>query len=117
MSILLLTSVSTEEETMWLKQLRSALPEEDIRLLAELNDKADVDMAIVANPPQGVLHTLPKLKLIQSLWAGVDALLGDPTLPENITKPGGRGIFLMKHLCDEVAFFDKGRKVQLIFNV
>lgn len=84
MSILLLTSVSTEEETMWLKQLRSALPEEDIRLLADLDDITDVDIAIVANPPQEVLRTLPKLKLIQSLWAGVDALLGDPTLPENV---------------------------------
>ncbi|WP_417452763.1 2-hydroxyacid dehydrogenase [Kiloniella sp.] len=84
MSILLLTSVSTEEETMWLNQLRSALPEEDVTLLAELNDRADVDIAIVANPPQEVLRTLPKLKMIQSLWAGVDALLGDPTLPENV---------------------------------
>src|SRR5688500_686214 len=30
--------------------------------------------------------------------------LPDPTAPENIEKPGGRGIFLMKHLSDEVVF-------------
>src|SRR5688500_11372794 len=30
--------------------------------------------------------------------------LPDPTAPENIEKPGGRGIFLMKHLSDEVEF-------------
>src|SRR6185295_8418338 len=30
--------------------------------------------------------------------------LPDPTAPENLEKPGGRGIFLMKHLSDEVAF-------------
>lgn len=41
--------------------------------------------------------------------------LPDPTAPENISKPGGRGIFLMKNLCDEVKFLDKGRKVELIF--
>jgi serine/threonine-protein kinase RsbW len=41
--------------------------------------------------------------------------LSDPTSPENIEKPGGRGIFLMKHLSDEVHFQDNGRKVELIF--
>lgn len=41
--------------------------------------------------------------------------LSDPTLPENIDKPGGRGIFLMKNLSDEVHFFNNGRTVELIF--
>ncbi len=39
----------------------------------------------------------------------------DPTAPENLEKPGGRGIFLMKHLSDEVAFLDGGRVVELSF--
>lgn len=41
----------------------------------------------------------------------------DPTLPENINKPGGRGIFLMKRLCDKMEILDEGRKIQLTFNV
>ena len=41
--------------------------------------------------------------------------LPDPTAPENIEKPGGRGIFLMKHLSDEVEFGDGGRVVELSF--
>ena len=41
--------------------------------------------------------------------------LPDPTSPENINKPGGRGIFLMKHLSDEVEFMDGGRVVVLSF--
>jgi len=41
--------------------------------------------------------------------------LPDPTEPENIAEPSGRGIFLMKHLCDEVHFKDEGRIVQLTF--
>lgn len=41
--------------------------------------------------------------------------LNDPTAPENIENPGGRGIFLMKNLSDEVEFFNDGRKVQLTF--
>lgn len=41
--------------------------------------------------------------------------LPDPTAPENLEKPGGRGIFLMKHLSDEVEFKDNGRIVELSF--
>jgi serine/threonine-protein kinase RsbW len=41
--------------------------------------------------------------------------LPDPTSPENIEKPGGRGIFLMRHLSDEVEFREDGRVVELSF--
>jgi serine/threonine-protein kinase RsbW len=41
--------------------------------------------------------------------------LPDPTDPENIEKVGGRGIFLMKHLSDEVKFEDGGKKTILSF--
>lgn len=41
--------------------------------------------------------------------------LPDPTAPENLEKPSGRGIFLMKHLADEVSFQEKGRVVELSF--
>ncbi|MGC4021989.1 MAG: ATP-binding protein [Cyclobacteriaceae bacterium] len=41
--------------------------------------------------------------------------LPDPTAPENISKPGGRGIFLMKHLSDEVDFKENGKVVELSF--
>lgn len=41
--------------------------------------------------------------------------LKDPTEPENIQKPGGRGIFLIKHLSDEVKFEEEGRKTILSF--
>lgn len=41
--------------------------------------------------------------------------LPDPTSPDNLNKPGGRGIFLMKHLCDEVEFNNEGREVKITF--
>ena len=41
--------------------------------------------------------------------------LPDPTTEENLEKPGGRGIFLMKHLADEVSFNEKGKVVELSF--
>ncbi|HHU59128.1 MAG TPA: ATP-binding protein [Bacteroidales bacterium] len=42
-------------------------------------------------------------------------LLPDPTTPENIERTHGRGVFLMKHLTDELAFSDKGNEVKLTF--
>ncbi len=41
--------------------------------------------------------------------------LPDPTDPANIEKVGGRGIFLMKHLSDEVKFEEGGKKTVLSF--
>lgn len=43
--------------------------------------------------------------------------LPDPTDPMNIEKPTGRGIFLMKHLADEVSFEEKGTRVILKFEL
>lgn len=43
--------------------------------------------------------------------------LPDPTDPKNIEKPTGRGIFLMKHLCDAVTFEEKGTKVIMEFKL
>lgn len=42
--------------------------------------------------------------------------LPDPTAPENIEKPNGRGVFLMKNLADECSFEENGRIVELEFH-
>ena len=41
----------------------------------------------------------------------------DPTLPENLLKIGGRGVFLMHQLCDNVLFHDNGSTVEIQFNL
>ena len=41
----------------------------------------------------------------------------DPTLPENLEKAGGRGIYLMKHLCDKITFADNGASVTMEFKL
>ena len=54
--------------------------------------------------------------IIQDEGEGFDYnQLNDPTSPENLEKSGGRGVFIMKHLCDEVAFEQEGRKITLTF--
>lgn len=43
--------------------------------------------------------------------------LADPTSPENLINIGGRGVFLMQHLSDEINYLDDGRVVEMIFNI
>ena len=41
----------------------------------------------------------------------------DPTQPENITRTGGRGLFLMRKLMDEVYYNDRGNSVTLVLRL
>jgi serine/threonine-protein kinase RsbW len=43
--------------------------------------------------------------------------LPDPTSAENLEKECGRGIFLMKHLADQLIFSENGRVVELSFKL
>lgn len=43
--------------------------------------------------------------------------LPDPTAPENIEKPHGRGLFLISHLVDELHFEDNGSKLCVKINI
>lgn len=45
------------------------------------------------------------------------ASVPDPTRPENLLKPGGRGLFLMRELLDEVSFNARGNCVTLVMRL
>jgi glyoxylate/hydroxypyruvate reductase len=82
MNILLCGDFDAGERHTWAQALAQALPEGRWLGLDEARAApAEVDAAVVANPPPGSLQGLPGLRLVQSLWAGVDRLLADPTLP------------------------------------
>ena len=56
--------------------------------------------------------------MVQDEGSGFDyTKVPDPTAPENIEKPHGRGIFLMNSLADKVDFTDQGKTVELYFNI
>ncbi|MEJ6005903.1 glyoxylate/hydroxypyruvate reductase A [Paucibacter sp. AS339] len=86
MSILLSGRWPAAEQQQWLRLLQEALPDEQWWLTppTDAAQAAEVEIAIVANPEPGVLQQLPNLRLIQSLWAGVDRLMQDPTLPPQV---------------------------------
>ncbi|HEY6924915.1 MAG TPA: glyoxylate/hydroxypyruvate reductase A [Steroidobacteraceae bacterium] len=85
MSIVLIGDLSAAAYETWRGHLARHLPAgESLVLDGRCGDKAAVDVALAANPPWGELATYPNLRFVQSLWAGVDRLLGDPALPRNI---------------------------------
>jgi len=73
------------ERAQWLAALAQALaaacPGARLHDEHAAHDAQAVEVAVVANPPSGALRRWPRLRLVQSLWAGVDRLLADPTLP------------------------------------
>jgi serine/threonine-protein kinase RsbW len=41
----------------------------------------------------------------------------DPTLPENVSRSCGRGLFLMRELLDEVCYNERGNEVTLVLRL
>jgi glyoxylate/hydroxypyruvate reductase A len=71
-----------EDAVAWCTALRRHEPGLDVRVSPHIGDRADLDAALVWRAPPGLLGSLPNLRLILSLGAGVDAMLADPTLPD-----------------------------------
>ncbi len=68
----------------WRGELTRLAPDLDFRVWPAVGDPAEIDYALVWRPEPGLLASLPNLKLILSLGAGVDHILGDPSLPAGV---------------------------------
>jgi glyoxylate/hydroxypyruvate reductase A len=85
MHALLCGDLTDAEWRVWHAALSAAAPEWAWLDASQARQVPDaVTVAVVANPPPGSLQGLPRLALIQSLWAGVDRLLADATLPPGV---------------------------------
>jgi len=79
----LLLAITRWDPKSWAERFRSLSPARDIRLWPNgVGDPADIAYACAWMPPPGLLATLPNLRAIFSLGAGVDHLLADPALPD-----------------------------------
>jgi glyoxylate/hydroxypyruvate reductase A len=76
----ILFASETEKAEFWLPLLEKALPQD--RFTTGFD--RPIDVALIATPPSGTLARLKGVKLIQSLWMGVDRLLEDPALPRGV---------------------------------
>jgi glyoxylate/hydroxypyruvate reductase A len=68
----------------WREALTRAFPGLGFRVWPDLGPPEDIRYALAWRPPAGMLATLPNLKAILVLGAGVDAALDDPTVPPSI---------------------------------
>src|SRR5260370_6613506 len=80
----LLFRSSIDSEARWKPRLARLMPELEVRIWAQIGDPAEMDYALVWRPEPGLLASLPNLKLILSLGAGVDHILCDPHLPPGV---------------------------------
>ena len=78
----ILVAIDGTQAEDWIPLLRERVAGRELRIWPDgVGDKADIGYAFVWRPPPGLLAELPNLKAILNIGAGVDALLGDPTLP------------------------------------
>jgi glyoxylate/hydroxypyruvate reductase A len=63
----------------WVQALQKAMPDETIVPFHQMDaaSQAVCSMAIVANPDPADLRSLPKLRWVHSVWAGVERLVAD----------------------------------------
>ena len=87
MRIFFAAQLDPAEAQAWQEALRSAAPGHEWIVYAtgrRDDDIVQADVAVVANPQPGSLSRVRGLRLIQSLWAGVDRLMADATVPAQV---------------------------------
>jgi glyoxylate/hydroxypyruvate reductase A len=81
----LLYLLNNWDADLWAQTMRRQGPDLDIRVWPKETGRIeDITYAVAWLPPANVLKSLPNLKVIFSLGAGVDAILKDPTLPDGV---------------------------------
>jgi len=79
----LLFASTKEDPQRWRRLLEPALPQDRLFAWPDANG-GDIDIALVATHPPGTFARLPRLKLIQSLWMGVENILADAEVPREV---------------------------------
>lgn len=80
----LLLKTSSDRGPWWRAEFAKALPDLEFRQFPEVGAPKDIEFALVWLPDPGFLKSLPNLKAIFSLGAGVDHILADPDLPQGV---------------------------------
>ena len=82
MALLFLSTLDDSDE--WLPRLENGVPGLKTRLWPDMGPAEDIHYALVWQPPPGLLASLPNLRAIFCLGAGVDGLIRDSTLPDHV---------------------------------
>ena len=84
MALLISVSEFWEDEKIWRQWVQAELPEMDVRVHPDDGDVNEIKYVATWKHPHGILKKYPNLKAILSLGAGVDHILSDPDLPEDL---------------------------------
>ncbi|TDQ81405.1 glyoxylate/hydroxypyruvate reductase A [Dongia mobilis] len=106
----ILYAAEADEAAQWRQSLLSLDPGLDIRDWPDWGAADDIDFVIVGGRAPGDLSIFPRLKAIQSTWAGVNHLLRSSGLPPDvpIARMVDRGLtesmseFIVYHVMDEL---------------
>ena len=74
----------SDDPNPWRQALMRELPGMAFRVWPDIGEAGEILYALVWKPPPGLLKTLPNLRAILSLGAGVDGILRDPELPRAV---------------------------------
>lgn len=78
----LLLKPGTEPAEVWVQLFKEQMPDLEVRVWPEIGDPADIEFAMMRAPPPGMLATMPNLRWIASIPAGLDHIWKDPHLPD-----------------------------------
>lgn len=80
----LLFSSAIDRGEWWREELVRRVPGLDVRIAPDIGAREDIEFALVWKPDPGLLRSLPNLRAIFSLGAGVDHIFADPELPAGV---------------------------------
>jgi glyoxylate/hydroxypyruvate reductase len=68
----------------WINALKKTDPALKVITADQVEDPSEVEFVLAWNYPHGLLNNYPRVKTVSSMGAGVDHILADPWLPENV---------------------------------
>lgn len=80
----ILYAAEADEAAQWTASLKALDPSLDIRFWPEWGDPTSISFIIVGGRSPGDLSIFPRLKAVQSTWAGVNHLLRSQGLPKGV---------------------------------
>ncbi len=73
------------DRSVWVEAIHAIDPRIPVDIYPDVSDKKLITGALVWHYPHGSLNEFPNLKWVSSIGAGVDYILNDPDLPDNIS--------------------------------
>lgn len=81
---MLLLDSKSKDLTPWINAFKEHLPENEVVTWDQVDDPSKVKVAVVWQHQKNLFSKIPNVKLVASLGAGVDHIVGDPLLPAQV---------------------------------